>query len=137
MLRRLVYVATFVVVGLLLLVAIPIPEVRLGFFALAMAIVFGAWWVTRRLPARSMSIRELRTDAVIALIVGVGLAVSIPSTRVLCDCPMPLGAPVAFSCNCAIDHHTILRLSVALVGVGFAVGLAALARIRQDPSLAS
>ena len=137
MLRRLVYVATFVVVGLLLLVAIAIPEVRLGFFALAMAIVFGVWWVTRRLPARPMSIRELRTDAAMALIVGVGLAVLIPSTRIWCDCPMPRGAPVGFSCNCAIDHHTVLRLCVALVGVGFAVALAAFARIRQDTSLAS
>lgn len=136
MLRRLIYVATFVIVGLLLLLAVAVPEVRVGFVSLALAIGFGAWWMARRLPARPMSIHELRVDAALALILGVGLALLIPSTRVLCDCP-PRNAPAGFSCNCAIDHHIVLRLCVALVGVGLTVALAALARSRKVPSLAS
>jgi hypothetical protein len=137
MLRRLIYLLTFAVVGLLLLVALAVPEVRVGFVSLSVAVIVGALWVARRLPLRPMSIRELRVDAAIALIAAVGLAVWIPSTRVICDCPMPSGAPAGFSCPCAIDHHMLLRLCVALVGVVLAVALAALARSRRMPSLAS
>jgi hypothetical protein len=138
MLRRLLCVATVVVVGPLLLLAFAVPEVRVGFVALATAIAVGAWWLARRMLARPMSIRELRVDAAIAVILGVGLAVLIPSTRVMCDCPVPLGAPAGFSCNCAIDHHTVLRLCVALAGAVVAIALATLARRRgATPSLAS
>jgi hypothetical protein len=56
MLRRLVYVAAFALVGVVLLPAVVVSEVRLGFTTLAAAIAIGAWWVARRLPARPMSI---------------------------------------------------------------------------------
>ena len=135
MLRRFVYVVTFAVVGLLLLAAFVVPEVRVGFVSLAAAILVGTLWVARRLPARPMTIRELRIDAAVALILGFGLAVTIRSTRAFCECPVPRGAPAGFSCGCAVDHHTILRLCVALVGIGIAVALAALARSRRPPSL--
>ena len=124
MLRRLVHLTAFVLVGMLLLAAFAVPEVRLGFAGLAAVIVLGAWRVARRLPVRPVSGRELYVAAVVVLILGVAIAFLIPSTRAFCECPMPLGAPPGFNCNCGIDHHTILRLYTGLAGVGLSVALA-------------
>lgn len=117
MLRRLVYLAAFALVGTLFLVAFALPEVRLGFASLAAAIVVGSGWIARRLPARSSS-SESRVSAVFAPVLGVAIALWIPSTRALCDCPMPSDAPAGFACNCAIDRHIVLRVCIALVGAG-------------------
>lgn len=130
MLRRLVYLAAFVLVSMLLLVAVALPDVRLGFTSLAAAIVVGCWWVVRRLPVHPVSLGELRAAAVMAFVLGVAVAVLIPSTRIMCDCPMPQGAPADFACNCAADHHMVLRLCAALVGAGLSIALAAAARRR-------
>jgi MFS superfamily sulfate permease-like transporter len=134
MLRRLVYLAAFAFVSALFLVAFALPEVRLGFASLVAAIVVGAWWIARRLPARSWSSSELRVSAVIAPVLGVSIALWIPSARAFCDCPMPRDAPAGFACNCTIDRHVVLRVCIALVGAGLYLALAAAARRRARTS---
>jgi len=123
MLRRLIYLLAFVLAGMLLLIAVVEPEVRIGFAFLAGSILSGSWWLARRLPARPVPTRELHVTAAIALILGVAFAVLVPSTRAFCDCPIPLGAPAGSSCNCAIDHHMVMRVSAALAGAGLATAL--------------
>lgn len=131
MLRRLVFVGAFVLVGLMLLIAVVLPDLRIGFMSLAAAIVAGCWWVARRLPARPMSILELRADAVVTFVVGVAFAMIVPSTL---DCPVhpqPQGnlgqVPGG---NCLPDQHIVLHLCIVLVGAGLSVALAATARRR-------
>ena len=135
MLRRLVFVGAFVLVGLMLLIAVVLPDLRIGFMSLAAAIVAGCWWVARRLPAHPMSILELRADAVMTSVLGVAFAMVVPSTL---DCPVhpqPQGnlgqSPGG---NCAVDHHIVLRLCIVLAAAGLSVALAAAARRRARAS---
>ena len=126
--RRLVYLAAFALLVVVLLTAVVIPEVRLGFTTLAAAIAVGAWWVARRLPARPMSIRELRIAGVLVLVAGLAIAILIPSTRVICDCPPRI--PGGGGCHCGIDHHYLLRLWIAVAGAVLSAALVIAARIR-------
>lgn len=135
MLRRLVFVGAFVLVGLMLVIAVVLPDLRIGFMSLAAAIVAGCWWVVRRLPARPASALELRADAVVAFGLGLVFAMILPSTL---DCsvhPQPQGnlgrSPGG---NCAVDHHIVLRLCIVLAGAGLSMALAAAARKRARAS---
>jgi len=127
MLRRVVYAAASVLVGVVLLPAVVIREVRLGFITLAAAIGVGAWWVARRLPARPISSRELRIAAVLVLVAGLVIAFLIPSTRMICDCPP---VPGGGGCNCGIEHHYVLRLWITVGGAVLSAALVVAARIR-------
>jgi hypothetical protein len=130
MLRRLVYLMAFVLVGMSLLVAVAFQELRLGFTSLAAAIAFGCWWVARRLPARPVSMLELRAAAVMTFVLGVAVAVIIPSTRNCPVHPVPQGGFAGFPGGCVVDHHTVLRLCAVLVGAALSVALTAAARRR-------
>jgi hypothetical protein len=134
--RRLVYLATVVCVAGLVLIAVALPGVRVGFISLAAAIVLGSRWATRRLPVIPPSVGELRGTAVLALASGIAFAVMLPSTRVPCDCPPPPVAGV-IGCNCAVDHHTLVRVGIALVGIALSISLAAAARRRTSSDLST
>jgi hypothetical protein len=124
MLRRLVYLAAFLLVATVLLIAATLPETRLAFIGVAAAIVFAAWRLTRRLPARAVSARELQIAAVATVILGVAIAVLLPATTASCDCPPPANATLDFSCNCMVDQHTALRLGIVLAALTLSVVMA-------------
>jgi hypothetical protein len=134
--RRLIYLATVVCVAGLVLIAVALPGVRVGFISLAAAIVLGSRWVTRRLPAIPPSVGELRGTAALAFVSGVAFAVMFPTTRVSCDCP-PSQIAGVIGCNCAVDHHTLLRVLIALVGIALSISLAAAARRRTSSDLST
>jgi hypothetical protein len=75
-----------------------------------------------------MSIRELRIAAGLVLVAGLAIAILIPSTRVICDCPPRI--PAGGGCNCAIDHHYFLRFGIAVAGAVLSAALVVAARIR-------
>jgi hypothetical protein len=134
--RRLIYLATAACVAGLVLIAVALPGVRVGFISLAAAIVLGSRWVTRRLPAVPPSVGELRGAAALALVSGIAVAVMLPSTRVPCDCP-PSHVAGVIGCNCAVDHHTLVRVVIALVGIALSISLAAAARRRTSSDLST
>jgi hypothetical protein len=121
--RRLVYLAAGILLGWVAFFAVVWSEARLDFIALTALIAVGAWWVVRRLPARPVSSWELGGAAVLAFVTGVSLAVLIPTTHVMCDCPAPRGVTGGYMCNCPIDRHMAVR--TALVVGGFVLSLAA------------
>jgi hypothetical protein len=124
MLRRVVYLAALLLVAVVALIAVALPEARLAFVGVAGAIVIAAWWLTRRLPARRVSARELQIAAAAVVILGVTIAVVLPATTAPCDCPPPSNAALNFSCNCMVDQHTALRLGIVLAGLMLSVALA-------------
>lgn len=133
-LRRLIYLVTASFLVGLLTFAAALPDVRLGFTTLGVCIVGATWWVTRWLPARPSTLTEWRVAAVAALVFGLLIAIAIPSSRLPCDCPRPLGVGV---CNCAIDHHFGARLAVASIGTVLALVLAVVAKRRASTALAA
>jgi hypothetical protein len=115
--RRLVYLAAGVMVGWAILFAVVWSEARASFVAVALFVAAGGWWLGSRFPARPVSRWELGGAAVAVLVVGVLLAVLIPSTRVMCDCPgPPRGVSGVFTCNCQVDRHMAVRAALALGG---------------------
>jgi hypothetical protein len=132
--RRIVYLAGAALVGATALFAFLMPEIRLALIAIGVAFALAAWWVSRRVASETASVRELRGAALVSLLAGFGAAVLVPSTRVRCDCPPPLGATGGYFCNCPIDQHVALRIALAMVGVVLSMVLVATARRRTPVS---
>jgi hypothetical protein len=130
MARRLVYLITAILLGVTTVFAVAWSEARVAFIALASAEVVGAWWLTKRQALSLASVWELRSAAAASLAVGIVLAVLIPSTRILCDCPFPAGATSAFVCNCPVDRHMVLRAALAFGGFLIGLTLAMVSRRR-------
>jgi hypothetical protein len=129
--RRLVYLAsglTLIITGIFAYVA---PEARFACATLAGFAVLTTWWVARRLPARRMLNREALGLAGTALLLGVGLAVWIPSSRIACDCPPPPGATGGVICLCPMDQHLPLRIAVLALGVVIAMSLLVAVRVTR------
>ena len=135
MARRLVYVVTgMCLAGLVLFAVALLSEARLGLIGLAVALGAASWWLTRRLPARPASGRELSAWAVAGLALAVAMAVLIPSTQVFCDCVgPPQGVTRVPVCDCPADRHLVLRIAIAAAGVALALALAVAARRRARP----
>jgi hypothetical protein len=132
MARRAIWLGVGLLVVAVGLFAFVMPEVRLAWVVLGLAIAAAGSWLSMRLPASPVSIRELRGAAVTLLVVGVATAVLIPSTRVKCVCPAPLGTRGGYMCNCPIDHHVVLRLGIALACMALSLILASATRRRAE-----
>jgi hypothetical protein len=131
--RRVVYLFVIVFVVLAVLFAVSWSEARAAFLGLAAAAATLSWWLTRRLPRGRASVWELRVEAGISLVVGVLLALAVPTTRIFCECPAARAVRRGFACGCAsLDRHVALRVGIALGGLVLAGVLAMLARRRAD-----
>jgi hypothetical protein len=106
--RRLVLQGTAIVLGgTSVLLAWAWSEARPSFVVLGLATVLGLMRFARRFPEPGRW--QLIVAAVTTFAGSVALAGLLPSTRVLCDCPLPANAVRA--CACAVDHHLPLRLA--------------------------
>jgi hypothetical protein len=88
-------------------------EARLAFVVLGLATVLGLMWFARRFPEPDRS--QLLVAAVATFVGSIALAVLLPSTRVLCDCPVPAHAVRA--CACPADNHLPLRAAAVAAGI--------------------
>jgi hypothetical protein len=129
--RRLVYLAAGALIGITLLFALVWSDARLSFVFLAAALGAGSWWLTRQLPSGPVTVWEMRAAAALALVLGILLALAVPTTRIPCDCPVPQGITGAYDCGCAVvDGHVGLRVAIAVLGVLLSVAFAIGARRR-------
>src|SRR5438874_12991456 len=78
MARRLIFLGTTALVVGIGLFAIVASEARLALLTLGLRAVAWGWWLTTLLPARPISVGELRAAATAAFVVCVGSAVLIP-----------------------------------------------------------
>jgi hypothetical protein len=125
--RLLLYVTATIVAAVTALFAWAWADVRIGFLTLGAALVAFLLWAARRLPAIRRP--HLRVAALGTLLGAAIIAVLLPSSRVLCDCPPPprtIGGVIG--CNCPIDHHTPVRIAIAISGLIIAAGLDVLGR---------
>jgi hypothetical protein len=113
--RLLLYSGAVVVAGLRGMVAWVSPDSRLAFITIAGAFGGGLWWTARRFP--EVQRIHLLGAAIAAMFGGLVVAIVLPTTRVLCDCPPPPGAVGGATCNCPLDHHISLRIAIAIAGV--------------------
>jgi hypothetical protein len=107
------------------------PEARSAFVVLGSAMVIGLLWLARRFPQPGRA--QLAVAGAAVFIGIVTLAVLLPSTRVLCDCPLP--ADTVRGCPCRVDYHWPLR--AAMTGAGVAIAGLLLLRSRHQRSLMS
>src|SRR5437764_8771499 len=112
--RSLVYSAAALVVGLSVMLAGAWPDSRLASITIAVAFGGGLIWTARRFPAAQRI--HLGGAAIVTACAEIGLAILLPTTRVLCDCPPPPGA-LEMTCNCPLDHHMYLRMTIAVAGL--------------------
>jgi hypothetical protein len=124
--RLLLYATAAIVAAVTALFAWAWADVRIGFLTLGAALVAFLLWAARRLPAIRRP--HLRVAALGTLLGAVVIAVLLPSTRVFCDCPPPPGAIAGVSCNCPVDHHTLVRIAVVIAGLVIGAGLDLLGR---------
>ncbi|MBI3647422.1 MAG: hypothetical protein HY240_01450 [Actinobacteria bacterium] len=123
--RLLLYATATIVAAVTGLFAWAWADARIGFITLGAALVALLLWAARRLP--EVRRPHLRVAALGALLGAVVIAVLLPSTRVVCDCPPPLHSIGHISCNCPVDRHTPLRIAIAASGLIIAGGLDVLA----------
>lgn len=132
--RLLLYATATIVAAVTALFAWAWADARVGFLTLGAALVAFLLWAARRLP----QIRgpHLRVAALGTILGAVVIAVLLPSTRVLCDCPPPpIHSTRPIGCNCPVDRHTPVRIAIAISGLVIAAGLDVLAnRIGQSTS---
>jgi hypothetical protein len=128
--RRLVLQGTAIVLGGTSgLLAWAWSEARLAFVVLGLATVLGLMWFARRFPESGRS--QLLVAAVATFVGSVALAVLVPSTRVLCDCPLPSHALRA--CACPADDHLPLRTAAVAAGTVISGLLVLWSRRRSHP----
>jgi hypothetical protein len=119
--RRLVlYAVAILVGGFSVIVAWNVSDARVGFITIGVCVVGGLVWVAQGLP--KIGRPDLRRAAGMMLIGSIAVAFFIPSTRVLCDCPMPQDA--VRDCVCPIDHHLMVRIWIVAFGLLVAAVLA-------------
>ncbi len=128
--RLLLYTAAIVLGGVAALLAWVWSEARVAFVTLGAALVGGLVWAAQRFPEPKRV--HLLTAALVALLAGVAAAIAFPSTSEPCDCPPPPGTLGGYGCNCAIDHHIYLRVTVATAGAVLAALLVILANERRS-----
>lgn len=128
--RRLLLQGTAVVAGGASgLIAWAWPEARVAFITLGLAMTLGLAWLSRKVPPPG---RPALLVVAAGTFVGLAaLAVLLPSTRFLCDCPVPADAVRGFACACPIDHHLPLR--AALAGTGTVIAGLLIVRSRRRP----
>jgi hypothetical protein len=132
--RLLLYATAAIVAAVTALFAWAWADVRIGFLTLGAALVAFLLWAAGRLPPIRRP--HLRVAALGTLLGALVIAVVLPSTRVMCDCPPPPGTiGGVIGCNCPIDHHTAVRIAIAISGLIVAAGLDVLGR-RTGPSTA-
>ncbi len=113
--RRLLLQATAIVMaGTSGLFAWAWSEARLAFITLGASTALGLWSLARRFPPPSE--RHFLVAAAGTLVAAVAVAVLLPSTQILCDCPVPQQAVRAFACPCAVDDHIPLRVGAMAAG---------------------
>jgi hypothetical protein len=106
-------------------------EARVAFLVLGIIIGAPLWWFALKFPRPTRS--QLHLAAAGAFIAAIAVAVLIPSTQVLCDCPPPQHATRTSPCPCPVDHHLPLRLGVAATGAAVASLLVLRARRGSHP----
>src|SRR5207249_2757109 len=99
--RRITYVATFIPAALILALAVLWAAVRAPLAALVLAMGAGGWWLAHRFSPRSVGAGELAVWASVVVGAAISIAILLPDTRILCDCPQPRG--VAVSCHCPVE----------------------------------
>jgi hypothetical protein len=110
--RLLLYAAAILIGGLVAVLAWAWPEARLAFTTLGIGVVGTLWWAARRFPGTKRP--HLLGAALVTLLAGLSGAILFPSTQIGCDCPPPLQG--VGGCTCPVDHHTYLRIGIALAG---------------------
>ncbi len=119
------YATAAIVAAVTALFAWAWADARIGFLALGATLVAFLLWAARRFP--EIRRPHFRVAALATLFGAAAFAALLPSTRVLCDCPPPLHATGGISCNCPVDHHTLVRIAIVVAGVIIAAGLDVLA----------
>jgi hypothetical protein len=119
--RRLTLYAVAVLVGgFSAIIAWNWSDARVAFITIGVCIVGGLLWVAQGLP--KIGRPDLLRSAMMLLLGSIVVAAVFPSTRVLCDCPMPQTG--VRHCICPIDHHFIIRVWIVVFGLLAAVVLA-------------
>ncbi len=54
--------------------------------------------------------------AIFFFVLGLALAIRLPSQRRPCDCPPPRGATLPYTCPCPVDHLIDIRIVIVLFG---------------------
>ncbi len=124
------YAMAVVLGGFAAILAWAWPEARVTFIKIGVGIAGGLWWAARRFPAGKRV--HLIGAALSTLAVGLATAIMFPSTQILCDCP-PRHVTGPWNCNCPVDHHTHLRIAIAVAGSIGAWLLLVLANRRRTP----
>jgi hypothetical protein len=95
-------------------------DARVAFITIGVCFVGGLLWVAQGLPKIGRT--DLLRSAMVLLLSSIVAAIVFPSTRVLCDCPMPQTG--VRHCVCPIDHHLTIRVWIVVLGLLAAVVLA-------------
>jgi hypothetical protein len=129
--RRITYVATFIPAALTLAFAVLWADVRAPLAALVLAIGAGGWSLAHRFSPNPIGAGELAAWASVVVGAAISIAILLPDTRILRDCPPPRGVAV-FSCHCPVGRHLGLRVAISCVGAAIGSVLTVVARHRRS-----